>query len=69
MWWALLVLLNNTDQPLDLRLKLDWAALGFSDWHGLKLDDPVFAGNPRVENGELLTPIGPANMRLLAITK
>jgi hypothetical protein len=69
LWWALLVLLNNTDQPLDLRLKLDWATLGFADWRRLKVDAAVFGGDVRIENGELLTPVGAANMRLLAITK
>ena len=66
---VLLVLLNNNEKPLDLRLKLDWSALGFADWRGLKVDDAVFRGDVRIENGELLTPIGAANMRLLAITK
>jgi len=40
-----------------------------SDWKKLKVDDPVFGESARIEEGSLLTPIGRANMRLLAITR
>ncbi|MBM4033609.1 MAG: hypothetical protein FJ291_17740 [Planctomycetes bacterium] len=66
---TLVVLLNNREEDLNLRLKVDWAALGHADWQALKVDDAVFEGDARIEGGELVTPIGRANMRLLAITK
>jgi hypothetical protein len=64
---VLLVLLNNNDQDRALRLPLDWRALGFSDPRRLRVDDAVFHEAVRIENGVLVTPIGRANMRLLAI--
>lgn len=66
---VLLVLLNNNEEDLNLRFKLDWSALGYNDWRGLKVDDAVFHGDARIENGELVTPVGRANMRLVAISR
>jgi len=66
---TLIVLLNNGEEDRSLRLDLDWTTLGYSDWKKLKVDDPVFGESARIEEGSLLTPIGRANMRLLAITR
>jgi len=66
---VLMVLLNNNDEQLELRLKVDWNALGFHDPARLKVDDPVFKGQPRIVDGELVTPVGRADMCLLAITE
>jgi len=66
---VLLVLLNNNDNDLALRLKLDWTALGFEDWRRVAVDDAVFHGEVKIENAELHTPVGKANMRLLALTR
>jgi hypothetical protein len=60
--------LNNNDADLQLPLKMDWKALGFDDPEHLKVDAPVFKGDPRIVNGELITPVGKADLRLLAIT-
>ncbi|MBI4024952.1 MAG: hypothetical protein HY360_08215 [Verrucomicrobia bacterium] len=64
---VLMVLLNNNDNDRQLTLKMDWKALGFDDPGQLKVDDPVFKGSPTIVNGELVTPVGKANMRLLVI--
>ncbi|MBI2191372.1 MAG: hypothetical protein HYU36_05255 [Planctomycetes bacterium] len=66
---VLVILLNNNENDLQLRLKLNWPELGFGDWRGLKVDDAVFLEGASIEDGELVTPIGCANMRLLAIEK
>lgn len=66
---VLMVLLNNNEEDLLLRLKLDWQALGFDDPTGLQVDDAVFGEGARIEGGELVTPVGRANMRLLAISR
>jgi len=65
---TLVILLNNREEDLNLQLKLDWTALGYENWQGLHVDDAVFHGDARIENGELITRVGRANMRLLAIT-
>jgi hypothetical protein len=64
---VLLVLLNNNDQDRALRLPLDWRALGFTDPRRLRVDDALFHEAVRIEDGVLVTPIGRANRRLLAI--
>ena len=64
---VLMVLLNNNEDDRQLTLKMDWKALGFDDPQALQVDDPVFNGQPAIVNGELVTPVGKANMRLLAI--
>lgn len=64
---VLIVLLNNNETDLKLRLQLDWKALGFSDPRKLTVDDAVFHEGASIENGELVTPVGRANMRLLAV--
>jgi len=64
---VLVVLLNNNEDDRQLNLKIDWKALGFDDSQKLEVDDPIFSGRPSIINGELMTPVGRANMRLLAI--
>ena len=44
---VLMVLLNNTDKDLSLRLRVDWAALGYQHPDRLGVDDAVFHEGPR----------------------
>ena len=78
-----MVLLNNNEQNLDLRLTIDWQALGFDDAGRIQVDDewaataaapadPAKADDAalckalaRIEDGQLVTPVGHANMRLI----
>jgi hypothetical protein len=64
---VLMVILNNNEQDLDLRLSLDWRALGFANAERLRVDDAVFHQGAKIDGGQLVTPVGRANMRLLAI--
>ena len=63
---TLMVILNNTEEDLPLRARVDWRALGYADPARITVDDAVFHEGARIENGELVTPVGRANMRLLA---
>ena len=64
---TLAVLLNNNEKDLSLRLPVDWKALGYADPSRLTVDDAVFHEGASIEGGLLVTPVGRANMRLLAI--
>jgi len=64
---VLMVLLNNNEDDLILRLRLDWKALGYDDPRKVTVEDALFKEGARIENGELVTPIGRANMRLLIL--
>jgi hypothetical protein len=65
---TLMVLLNNNETDLALRLPLKWPELGYAGGQQITVDDAVFHGDVRLENGELITPVGRANMRLLVLS-
>ena len=61
-----MVLLNNADEDRTLRLRVDWRVLGYRRPDRIRVDDAVFHEGAKIENGELIAPVGRANMRLLA---